>query len=125
MEKRSRSGWQRLWDATGYSLQGFKAAWQNEAAFRQETVLVALLLPAAFWIGGTMTQRSLLIFSLLLVLVVELLNSAIETAIDRIGLERHALSGQAKNLGSAAVMTSLLAMAVVWGLVAWERWLSN
>jgi diacylglycerol kinase (ATP) len=125
MEKRSRPGWQRLWHATGYSLKGFKAAWQNEAAFRQEIVLVALLMPAAIWMGTTMTQRALLIFSLLLVLVVELLNSAIETAIDRIGMERHPLSGRAKNLGSAAVMASLAAMAVVWGLVAWGRWATS
>lgn len=122
MKKKSRTGWRRILDATGYSIKGLKGAWCNEAAFRQELVLVLVLLPTAFWVGDTLTQRALLIFSLLVVLMVELLNSAIEMVVDRIGLEHHALSGQAKDLGSAAVMVSLMAAGVVWGLVAWQKW---
>lgn len=119
MEKYSRTGWRRITDATGFSIKGLLAGWRCEAAFRQELCLVIVMLPAAFWIGTTMTQRALLVFSLLQVLIVELLNSAIETAVDRIGTERHELSGRAKDIGSAAVMVSLIAAAVVWGLIAW------
>ena len=122
MHKKSRKGLKRIWDAAGYSLQGFRAAWVNEAAFRQELLLVLVLLPTACWLGTTAVQRILLIFSLLLILIVELLNSAVETVIDRIGPEYHELSGRAKNLGSAAVLISLIAAATVWGLTAWERW---
>jgi diacylglycerol kinase (ATP) len=122
MEKRRRTGWQRLWAATGYSIQGLRAAWIFETAFRQELLVVLLLAPLACWLGTTMTQRALLIFSLLLILIVELLNSAIEATVDRIGREHHELSGRAKNMGSAAVLVSLMAAAGVWALVAWERW---
>jgi diacylglycerol kinase (ATP) len=113
---------QRLWAATGYSSQGLKAAWIHETAFRQELLLALLLAPVACWLGTTMTQRALLIFSLVLILVVELLNSAIEATVDRIGSEHHKLSGQAKNMGSAAVLVALIAAAGVWILVAWQRW---
>lgn len=108
-------------DASVYSFEGLKAAWCNEAAFRQELLLSLVLLPAAFWLGSDMLRRALLVFSILLILVVELLNSAIESVVDRIGPEAHPLSGQAKNMGSAAVLISLIAAALVWGLVAWER----
>jgi diacylglycerol kinase (ATP) len=121
-QKKSPQGFQRLINATGYSIQGVKAAWRNEAAFRQESIAVLILLPVALWLGTSLTQRAVLIFSLLLIPIVELLNSAIETTIDRIGLERHTLSGQAKNMGSAAVMLSLIATAAVWALIGWERW---
>jgi diacylglycerol kinase (ATP) len=121
MMKRSRTGWIRIWDATGYSLNGIKAAWRNEAAFRQEVVLVSVLLPCAWWVGTTLTQRALLVFSLFVVLMVELLNSALETLADRIGTAHHELSGRAKDLGSAAVMVSLVAAAAVWGIVAWDK----
>ncbi|MCJ8502815.1 diacylglycerol kinase [Desulfatitalea alkaliphila] len=108
-------------DATRWSLQGLAAAWRNEAAFRQEVVAVVLLLPVAFWLGETAVQRALLAAVLLLVPLVELINSAIEAVVDRIGLEHHPLSGRAKNLGSAAVLMVLVLAAVVWGLIAWER----
>ncbi len=121
MPKYSRTGWRRLLDATGFSIKGLRAAWGHEAAFRQELVVVLILLPIAFWLGQTFTQRALLIFSLLTVLMVELLNSAVETAIDRMGDELHELSGRAKDMGSAAVMISLVAAGVVWGLIAIER----
>jgi diacylglycerol kinase (ATP) len=122
MGNRSRTGWRRLWAAAGYSIQGLKAAWINEAAFRQELLAGLFLAPLAFWLGTTATQRALLIFSLLVVLITELLNSAVEAVVDRIGSEHHELSGRAKNMGSAAVMVALIAAAGVWGLIAWEKW---
>lgn len=121
MVKPRRTGWRRIWDATGYSIKGLKAAWRNEAAFRQELVIAMILLPTAFWLGETAIERALLIFSLLAVLMVELLNSAVETAVDRIGPNPNELSGRAKDLGSAAVMISLLAAGAVWGVVALEK----
>ncbi|MFZ1986378.1 MAG: diacylglycerol kinase [Desulfatitalea sp.] len=120
-EKKSRNHLRHLIDATGYSLKGLAEAWRHEKAFQQEVALVALLLPVAFWLGRTAVERGMLILSLLLIPAVELLNSAIEAAVDRIGTERHPLSGQAKNMGSAAVMIALIAAALTWGLVAWER----
>ena len=121
MGQNRRTGLQRLIYAAGYSIQGLKTAWRNETAFRQEVILFIVLAPTALWLGPDAGQRALMIFSLLMVLVVELVNSGIEAAIDRSGPERHELSGRAKNLGSAAVMVSLIAAALVWALVAWER----
>ena len=121
MEKRSRTGITRLVDATRFSWYGFRAAWRHEAAFRQELVAIVIFLPAAFWLGTTAMQRALLIFAALQILIVEFLNSAVEAVVDRIGLEDHPLSGRAKDLGSAAVLTSLTAGIAVWLLVAWER----
>jgi len=125
MPKTTTSGLPRLINATVYSLKGLRAAWRNETAFRQEVILTVVLVPAAFWLGTTKAQQALLLFSCLLVLIVELLNSAIETTVDRIGPEDHPLSGRAKKWGSAAVMLSLIAAAVVWALVAWDRWISG
>jgi len=122
MQKQRDTGVRRLWKAAGHSIQGLRAAWINETAFRQEVILVLILSPAACWLGTTTTQRALLIFSLLVILMMELLNSAVETTVDRIGPEYHELSGRAKNMGSAAVLISLVAAAVVWTLLAWERW---
>ncbi|WP_305856958.1 diacylglycerol kinase [Balneatrix alpica] len=112
-------GWRRLLHASRYSYQGLKAAWQTQAAIRQEVVLLLLGLPLVFILSLTAVERALLLFSLLMVLIVELLNSAIEAAIDRIGLESHPLSGQAKDMGSAAVLVSLVAAAGVWLCVLW------
>lgn len=107
-------GWRRLCRATADSLRGLGEAFRNEEAFRQECVWAVILLPASFLIGQSGVQIALLAGSVLLVLVVELLNSAIETTVDRIGLEHHELSGQAKRLGSAAVFISLINVIVVW-----------
>lgn len=107
----------RIINAAGYSLQGLRAAWQHEAAFRQECVVAALLVPCAFWLGEDLAQTALLLAVLGLVLVVELLNSAVEATVDRIGPERHPLAGRAKDMGSAAVFVSLLLAGVVWALV--------
>ncbi|MHB8622060.1 MAG: diacylglycerol kinase [Sulfuricaulis sp.] len=111
----------RVIRAAGYSAAGLKTALNNETAFRQEMVLFVVLAPLGFWLGRDGVERSLLIGSLLLVLIVELLNSAIETAVNRIGDEPHALSGRAKDLGSAAVFVSLLLVVMVWALVLADR----
>ena len=118
--QKSRSGVVRLWHATRYSLQGLRHAW-GEAAFRQEAVAAALLLPAAFWIGKTWVERGLLAGSVVMVLVVELLNTGIEKAIDRIGPEWHDLSRRAKDIGSAAVLLSLLLCGAIWLGAAWAH----
>lgn len=117
-------GLRRIWNAGLYSIAGIRAGWNNEAAFRQELLLCLVLVPAAFWVGGNAVERALLAGSCLFVLVVELLNSAVEAAIDRIGADRHPLSGQAKDMGSAAVLVSLLMVVLCWGLVIHERFFS-
>ncbi len=119
---KARRGLSRLWHAAGYSLQGLQAGWQ-EKAFRLEAQLALVLLPAAFFLGQTWMERTVLAGSVLLVLIVELLNSGIEAAIDRIGLELHPLSKKAKDLGSAAVLLSLLLAGLAWGSALLERFL--
>ena len=121
MGKPGNTGVRRIIRATRFSAQGLAQAWRHEAAFRQELVLVIVMAPAALWLGQSIVERSLLIAVLLLVLIVELLNSAIEAAIDRHGDEQHDLSGRAKDMGSAAVFISLLLVALVWGAVAWQK----
>ncbi|MEX2615580.1 MAG: diacylglycerol kinase [Alphaproteobacteria bacterium] len=108
---------QRLINATGYSLAGLRATWANEAAFRQEAMLAAIMMPIGLWLGDTGLERAVLVGSLLLVLIVELLNSAIEAVVDRVGREIVPLSKIAKDAGSAAVLVSLLNVVVVWTLV--------
>lgn len=110
-------GLRRLWRATRVSYVGLGWALRNEEAFRLEFALFCVLLPAAFWWGQTGAERALCVLSLVLVLVVELLNTGIEIAIDRIGRERHPLSGAAKDVASAAVHLSLLQVPLVWGIV--------
>lgn len=112
------TGLKRVWNALFYSCAGFRAAWRHEAAFRQEAMLAIVLLPAAWWLARTPLELALLVGSCLLVLIVELLNSAIEALTDRIGMERHELSGRAKDLGSAAVLLSLVLVVCVWAGVA-------
>lgn len=107
----------RIVRATGYSLAGLRAAFHHEAAFRQEVVMTVVLAPLAFFIGRNAVEISLLVGALLIVLIVELINSAIETLVDRVGLELHDLSGRAKDMGSAAVMLALGFMGLVWGLI--------
>ena len=119
--KSRETGWRHLVNSTRYSFKGLKAAFQHEAAFRQEPVLCLLLLPLAWWIGETPIEWLLLVGSCFLVLIVELLNSAVETAIDRIGPEHHVLSGRAKDIGSAAVMLSLIMAGMTWGLLLWQK----
>ena len=111
------TGLRRVWLATGYSLDGLAVAYRGEAAFRQLVWLAAVLIPVALILPLDAISRALLIGSVLLSLIVELLNSAIEAAIDRISLERHPLSKASKDMGSAAQLFSLIMIAVVWGLV--------
>lgn len=117
--KPGETGLKRIFNACGYSLSGLKAAYKNEAAFRQEIFLGLILFPLAIWIADSSLERVVLIGSLMLVLITELLNSAIEAVVDRIGIEKHELAGRAKDIGSAAVMISLINVLIVWGLVLW------
>lgn len=123
MGKPSNTGMRRLVLAARCSAMGFAHAWRYEAAFRQEVALTLLLFPLAMWLGRSGVERVILIGSCLLVLIVELLNSAVESVVDRIGEEHHELSGRAKDLGSAAVFVSLVAVATVWITIAWQRFL--
>ena len=115
------TGATRLWLATLNSFRGLKHCYHSEAAFRQEIGLAAVLLPAALLLGRSGLERALLVGSVLLVMIVELLNTAIEVVVDRIGLERHRLSGFAKDLGSSAVLVALLQAVLVWGLILYDR----
>jgi diacylglycerol kinase (ATP) len=110
-------------NAVVYSWAGLKAAWDNEMAFRAEVIVIAFLMPFGIWMGETVVQWALLIGSSMLVLITELLNSAVEKVVDRIGTEHHILSKQAKDLGSAAAAVSMLTGVIVWGLIAYERFL--
>lgn len=112
--KSPHTGLKRVIAAAGYSWRGFRSTWKYEAAFRQEVVLFSLMTPLAFWIGETASERVVLIAVLLIVLVVELLNSAVESVVDRIGEGYHKLSGRAKDQGSAAVFLSFSMAVVVW-----------
>jgi len=107
-------GIERIVKACGYSMAGFKAAWQEEAAFRQESLLMVVLFPLAFWLGDTVLEQMILIAVCVLVVIVELINSAVEAVVDRISDEQHVLSGRAKDMGSAAVFVSVLLAVFVW-----------
>jgi len=121
MSKPGKTGLRRIWNAMFYSLQGITAAWQHEAAFRQEAVLCIIMIPLAFLVGDSAVERALLAGSCLLVLITELLNSAIEATIDRIGSDHHDLSGRAKDIGSAAVFISLCTVVLTWSLIGYEH----
>lgn len=111
------AGLGRLWRAFLNSLRGFRGAFREEAAFRQELAFAVIAIPAGLWLGKSGLEKAMLIAPVLLILIVELLNSAIETVVDRIGREHHPLSGLAKDIGSAAVLASFVLFAVVWVLV--------
>jgi diacylglycerol kinase (ATP) len=114
---KGKTGLARIVSAAGYSWAGVTAAFRHEDAFRQEVFLLLILVPLAIYLGDSGIERALMIAALLLVLIVELLNSALEAAVDRISLERHSLIKRAKDMGSAAVMIALANAAIVWGLV--------
>jgi diacylglycerol kinase (ATP) len=118
--QKMRTGFSRMRHAFGYSLDGFRAGW-HETAFRQEALAAMAMLPAAFWLGQTWVEVALLAGTVLLVMVVELLNTGIEAAIDRIGPEWHELSKRAKDMGSAAVLLSLLLCASTWVAALWSH----
>jgi diacylglycerol kinase (ATP) len=114
---KGKTGLTRVWNAFRYSLDGLSAAYRHEDAFRQETWLALILIPIALFLPAGGLGKALMIASVLLVLVVELLNSAIEAVVDRVSLERHRLAKRAKDIGSAAVLISLINVAAVWTLV--------
>lgn len=121
MVKPGRTGLARILWACGYSWLGLRSAWTCEAAFRQELLVALVLIPLGIWLGDDGVQRALLAGSVVLVLVVELLNSAIESVVDRFGADWHELCGRAKDMGSAAVMLSLLLVVLTWALILWDR----
>ena len=118
---KGRTGLDRVIHATGYSMAGLRCAYHGESAFRQESWLALMMAPFAFWLGRSWVEVALLLASLLLVLIVELLNSGIEAAIDRVSLEWHELSKRAKDLASAAVFLSLVLCAGIWLAALWQR----
>jgi diacylglycerol kinase (ATP) len=121
--QKARTGLSRIWHAAGYSLEGLRAGW-GETAFRQEAIAAIVLIPLAFWVGRSWVEIALLAGSVLLVMMVELLNTGIETAIDRIGPEWHDLSKRAKDMGSAAVLLSLLLCSGIWAGAVYTRLVS-
>lgn len=121
MSKPGKTGVARVIDAFGYSMKGFAATWKYEAAFRQEVGLAVVLIPTAFWLAQTHIELILLIASVFWVLMAELANSSVEAVVDRTGFERHELSGRAKDIGSALVFVSLVLLAVIWGIIAFNR----
>ncbi len=114
---KGKTGVRRLINAFGYSMDGFKAAYQHEDAFRQEVWLSLVLIPLAFYLEAEALHRILMVGSVLLVMIVELLNSAVEAVVDRVSIERHALAKRAKDIGSAAVLLALINLCVLWGLI--------
>jgi diacylglycerol kinase (ATP) len=116
-DRHKPTGITRLLRAFGYSFQGFRHAWREEAAFRQEAGLALVVIPAGLYLGRSGVERALLVSPMLIILVVEILNSAVEAVVDRSGTERHPLAGMAKDMGSAAVMLSFVLLGTVWLLV--------
>ena len=123
MANHNVQGWRRLIYAFGYSMQGLKACFWAEEAFRQELFLLLFLAPLALWLGETPVERVLLLGCLLIVLIVELLNSAIEANVDRVSMERHELSARAKDIASAAVFLSIALTWMTWGMILIPKWL--
>jgi len=119
-QQKRRSGLDRLWHAAGFSVAGLRAGW-GETAFRQEAIAAVVLVPLAFWVGRSWFEVALLAGSIVLLMVVELLNTGIEAAIDRIGPEWHDLSKRAKDMGSAAVLLTLLLCAGIWAAALYQR----
>lgn len=119
--KPGKTGIRRIINATGYSIAGLRATFQHEAAFRQECLLTIVMLPMAFVLGQSVVEWAVLIGPLFVVLIVEVLNSAIEAIVDKTSPDHHPLAGRAKDMGSAAVMLSLGLLFLVWGLFVWQR----
>lgn len=121
MYKPGRRGLLHSVDAFSYSMKGIRAAWQNEAAFRQLAILGCILIPASFWLAPSVLHQSLMIASCLLVLMCEMLNSAVEAVVDRVSTELHPLSGRAKDLGSAATFFSMMIVLTIWIPALWQK----
>ncbi|MEN9680879.1 MAG: hypothetical protein RLZZ627_772 [Pseudomonadota bacterium] len=122
MAGQNLKGVARIYAAFFHSIRGYKATWVHEEAFRQEVYLFVIAGPLGLWIGDTAVEKVLLTGSIILVMIVELLNTGIEIVVDRISFERHELSGRAKDVGSAAVLTSLALAGLTWGLILFPRW---
>lgn len=118
-EFKGKQGLTRLINALGYSRDGIAAAWKNEAAFREEVLLAAVAIPLAFYLGKTGVERALLVGSIIFILIVEILNSAVEAVVDKASPEKHDLAKRAKDMGSAAVLFSLINAALIWACVLW------
>lgn len=118
-EFKGKKGLTRLWNALGYSRDGIAAAWHHEAAFREEILLATIAIPLAFYLGKTGVERALLVGSVILILIVEILNSAVEAVVDKASPEMHDLAKRAKDMGSAAVLFSLINAATIWACVLW------
>jgi len=125
MGKTGATGLRRIINAFGYSMKGLRAAFKYESAFRQETALLIILLPLAILLGQTIVDYSILIGSLLLVMMVELLNSALEAVVDRVSDEQHKLAGRAKDMGSAAVFIALLNVIVIWSMYGFQFFMNQ
>lgn len=121
MVKGKNTGFRRLYNATRYTFFGFVSAWKNEEAFRQEIFILLILFPLGIWLGESASQRVILIGSWFIVIITELINSAIEAVVDRIGTEYHKLSGQAKDMASAAVFVSIIFVIMTWSVVLLDR----
>jgi diacylglycerol kinase (ATP) len=121
MANPENKGLRRIYNAFFHTIAGFVVAWKNEEAFQQEVIIAVVLIPAAFWIGESITHISILLFTVFVVLVTELLNTGIENAIDRISDEHHELSKRAKDVGSAAVFISFTALTIVWCLAIYAK----
>ena len=122
-EFKGKQGLTRLINALGYSRDGLASAWKHEAAFREEVLLAVVAIPLGLWLGQGGIEKALLVGSILLILIVELLNSAVEAVVDRVSGEHHELSKRAKDIGSAAVLTALANVFCVWACILWERFL--
>jgi diacylglycerol kinase (ATP) len=116
---KGKKGLPRLWNALGYSRDGLAAAWKNEAAFREEILLACITMPLAIYLGKTGVERALMLGSIILILIVEILNSAIEAVVDKASPEMHELAKRAKDMGSAAVLFSLINAAIIWACILW------
>lgn len=116
---KGKKGLTRLWNALGYSRDGIRAAWRHEAAFREEILLAVVAIPLAFYLGETGVERALLVSCIILILIVEILNSAVEAVVDKASPEKHDLAKRAKDMGSAAVLFALINAAVIWACVLW------
>ena len=125
MSKPDAKGLKRIGNAAIYSFRGLKAAWIHEEAFRLELMLAVGLVPLAFWLGQTGLERAVLLIPLFLVVIAELINSALEAVVDRISHEHHPLSGQAKDIGSAIVFIALIQVPIIWGLIAYQRFIAS
>jgi len=121
MGKKRESVLRHIGHAFIWSATGIQSAWKNELAFRVESIIIIVLIPLGIWLGRSAAERALLIASCLLILIIELLNSALEAVVDRIGTEHHELSGRAKDMGSAAAFFAMLTAGIIWALLVYER----